>query len=328
MEWEQAAKRLPKKMRILAVIIILTIVVALLILLNKGDSKEDLSMKTYTGVMEPRIGYVELQVSDLEQSLTYYKELIGFQELERDEKTVTLTTDGTVPQLLLRKDESFVERPFRSSGLYHFAIVVPTRKDLALSLVRIAEAGYPIQGASDHQYSEAVYLADPDNNGIEIYVDRQSDQWERDGKGGYVGDTSPLDIENLAAEIKEDRWNGLPSGTRIGHMHLQVSDIEESERFYVEALGLDIVAKDTHMLFVSKDAYHHHIRMNIWAGKGLPAPPENALGLKYFTLHFNEEEYHRAKENLVRLGFKYSEDNKEMFVNDPSGNTIKILMKN
>ncbi|MBP3953608.1 VOC family protein [Bacillus suaedae] len=316
-----------KNKRILLIIIIFAIIVALLLLLKKEGNDEDMSIETYTGAMEPRLGYVELQVSNLEQSLTFYQELIGFRVLEKGENTAKLTTDGVVPQLLLREEEDFVERPFRSTGLYHFAIVVPTRQDLALSLMNLVKSGYPLQGASDHQYSEAVYLADPDNNGIELYVDRDSAQWESDGHGGYVGGTSALDADNLFAEIKENTWNGLPSGTRLGHMHLQVSDIEESETFYVEALGLNIVAKDTHMLFVSKDAYHHHIGMNIWSGKDLPAPPKHALGLKYFTLHFTEDEYDYAKRNLNRLGFKYSEDNKEMSVEDPSGNTIKIIMR-
>ncbi|MBS3681288.1 VOC family protein [Ornithinibacillus massiliensis] len=317
-----------KNMKIISVIIILSIVVALFLFVKKEGRDEEMSLETYTGVMEPRIGYVELQVSDIDRSISFYQELIGFQVLEREEKTAILTTDGSVPQLVLKEEESFVERPYRSTGLYHFAIVVPTREDLALSLVHLLEAGYPVQGASDHQYSEAVYLADPDHNGIEIYVDRDSNQWERDGKGGYVGGTAQLDVEDLFSEIKGSTWSGLPNGTRIGHVHLQVSDIEESETFYVEALGLDIVAKDTHMLFVSKDAYHHHIGMNIWSGKGLPAPPENALGLKYLTLHFTEEEYNRAKGNLDRLGFKYNDDNKEMLIKDPSGNTIKIIIKN
>jgi len=174
-----------------------------------------MTTETYTGSMEPRIGYVELQVSDLDLSLTFYQEFIGFQLLERDEKTAKLTADGIVPLLALKEEDSYVERPLRSTGLYHFAIVVPTRQDLALSLMHLAESGYPLQGASDHQYSEAVYLTDTDNNGIEIYVDRDSDQWERDGNGGYVGGTAPLDVENLFAEIKANSWNGLPSGTRI-----------------------------------------------------------------------------------------------------------------
>ncbi|WP_078549718.1 VOC family protein [Litchfieldia alkalitelluris] len=316
-----------KNIRIISVIIIFTIVVALFLLQKEEGGGADMSMETYTGAMEPRIGYVELQVSNLNQSLIFYEELIGFQVLERDEKTVKLTTDGLVTQLVLKEEETSVERPLGTTGLYHFAIIVPTRQDLALSTKHIIESDYPIQGASDHQYSEAVYLADPDNNGIEIYVDRDPNQWTRDGNGGYVGATDPLDADSLFAEIKGNTWNGLPSKTRIGHMHLQVSDIEESERFYVEALGLDIVAKDTHMLFVSKDAYHHHIGMNIWAGKGLPAPPEHALGLKYFTLHFTEEEYNSAKTNLEQLGYDYHEDNDKITVSDPSGNKIKILLK-
>ncbi|MCM3160749.1 VOC family protein [Metabacillus litoralis] len=316
-----------KNMTIISVIIIFAIIVALFIFLKKEGRDEEMSVETYKGVMEPRIGYVELQVSNLDRSLTFYEELIGFQLLEQDEKTATLTTNGLVPQLILKEEESFVERPPGTTGLYHFAIVVPTRKDLALSTKHLLESGYPIQGASDHQYSEAVYLADPDNNGIEIYVDRDSSQWIRDENGGYVGATNPLDAENLFAEIKGNTWNGLPSKTRIGHMHLQVSNIEESERFYVEALGLRIVAKDTHMLFVSKDEYHHHIGMNIWAGKGLPVPPKNALGLKFFTLHFTEEEYNDAKENLDQLKYNYLEENQELTVEDPSGNKIKILKK-
>ncbi len=307
---------------------IIAIVIALVIFQKKEGHKEEMNMETYTGNMEPRIGYVELKVSNLDQSLTFYRQLIGFQVLERDDKTAKLTTDGLVPQLLLIEEETYVERPLRTTGLYHFAIVVPTRQDLALSTIHLIENNYPIQGASDHQYSEAVYLADPDNNGIEIYVDRDSNQWKRDGNGGYVGATDALDVEGLFAEIKDKTWTGLPRGTRIGHMHLQVSDIEESEKFYVEALGFQIVAKETHMLFVSKDEYHHHIGMNIWAGKELPAPPKNALGLKYFTFHLTEEEYDRAKENLGRLGFNYSEGQQEMFVEDPSGNTIKFLIKN
>ncbi|GAE36292.1 VOC family protein [Halalkalibacter akibai] len=317
-----------KNIKSITVMFIIAIVIALVIFQKKEGHKEEMNMETYTGNMEPRIGYVELKVSNLDQSLTFYRQLIGFQVLERDDKTAKLTTDGLVPQLLLIEEETYVERPLRTTGLYHFAIVVPTRQDLALSTIHLIENNYPIQGASDHQYSEAVYLADPDNNGIEIYVDRDSNQWKRDGNGGYVGATDALDVEGLFAEIKDKTWTGLPRGTRIGHMHLQVSDIEESEKFYVEALGFQIVAKETHMLFVSKDEYHHHIGMNIWAGKELPAPPKNALGLKYFTFHLTEEEYDRAKENLGRLGFNYSEGQQEMFVEDPSGNTIKFLIKN
>lgn len=311
---------------VIFVIIILVILTVSIYLFWNREENNDASTEVPT--LEPRVGYVELNVSNLDQSIQFYTEMIGFKVLNREANSATLTANGVDPQLSLIEEEDAVERPVGTTGLFHFAILVPTRQDLALALVHLSESGYPVQGGSDHQYSEALYLADPDNNGIEIYVDRDPNLWERDGNGGYVGGTFPLDVENLLTEIQVAEWNGLPSGTRIGHMHLQVAEIQESEKFYVDALGFDIVAKDTHMLFVSKDAYHHHIGMNIWMGKGLPAPPENALGLRHYTIHFTEEEYKTAKENLDSLGYTYTEDNNEITVKDPSGTNIKIILKN
>ncbi|MDX8045287.1 VOC family protein [Gracilibacillus sp. S3-1-1] len=278
----------------------------------------------YTGDNEPRIGYVELQVSNLEQSLSFYQETIGFKLLEKREKSAKLTTDGSTPLLSLIETDDYVKRPLGTTGLYHFAIVVPTRQDLALSLVHLLQSGYPVQGAADHQYSEALYLADPDNNGIEIYTDRNANDWIQTESGWYVGGADPLDAEHLLTEIKDATWSGLPDKTRIGHMHLQVANIEESEKFYVDTLGFDIVAKDTHMLFVSKDRYHHHIGMNIWAGKGLPQPPANALGLKHFTFAFTDEEYQDAKQLLEQNGYHFEEHEQSLTVVDPAGNNIKI----
>lgn len=271
---------------------------------------------------------MELQVSDLEQSVAFYEDLIGFKVLEKEEKTAQLTADGVTPQLVLTQEETFVERPGKSTGLYHLAILVPTRKDWALSLLHLMEADYPLQGAADHQYSEALYLADPDNNGIEIYTDRASDEWIRDKSGGYVGATNQLDIEGLMAEIKDARWNGLSSETRIGHMHLQATDLEVSEKFYVEALGFEIVAQDSNMLFVSKDGYHHHIGMNTWLGTGIPEPPKNALGLKYFTFYLTEEEYKAAKTGLKKGNFPFEEHNQNIIAKDPSGIELKLILKN
>ncbi|PZD94723.1 glyoxalase [Paenibacillus sambharensis] len=317
-----------KSMQLVLFIIILAAgAVALYFSLNKKGTSEEMNTATYSASQEPRIGYVELQVSDLARSLIFYEELIGFTVIEKDERTATLTADGVVPQLILREEESYVPRPVRTTGLYHFAILVPTRQDLALSLVHLADSGYPLQGASDHQYSEALYLSDPDDNGIEIYTDRNSNEWQRDNNGGYVGATKQLVLEGLLAEIKDAEWTGLPSGTRIGHIHLQASDLKASEHFYVETLGLDIVAKNAHMLFVSKDAYHHHIGMNTWSGQGLPKPPEHSLGLKQFTLHFTQEEYDRALAKLEQSAYSYRADNHEMTVTDPSGNSILIFVK-
>ncbi|MEH7345084.1 VOC family protein [Bacillus sp. JJ1532] len=305
-------------------IVVLTVIVLVLVTLKPWE--RDAKQLNYTGEMEPRLGYVELSVSDLDNSLRFYQEIIGFKLLERNERTAELTTDGTTPILTLIEENSFVERPFRTTGLFHFAILVPNREELALVLKYLIESEYPLQGVSDHQYSEAIYLADPDNNGIEIYVDTDPDLWLEDEKGGYVGGTYPLDINNLLSEIKADKWEGLPSETRLGHMHLQVSNIEDSEKFYVDALGFDVVSKDSQMLFVSKDDYHHHIGMNTWAGKGLPSPPENALGLKYYTTHFTEDEFNNAKSELKRLGFPFTEEDNVISTEDPSGNQIKIVL--
>lgn len=318
-----------KRKKVIWAFVILAIAgtVAMLNNIDKKGLREAMNTTVYTGKLEPRIGYLELQVSDIAKSLAFYQKFLGFALLEREGNTARLTTDGATPQLVLTEEEAFVPRPNRTTGLYHFAVLLPTRQDLASWLMHAAQSGYRLQGASDHQYSEALYLADPDGNGIEVYADRDPNQWQRDGKGGYIGGTAPLDLQSLLAEIKEKEWNGLPGGTRIGHMHLQVSSIVESERFYIDALGFDIVAKDANMLFVSKDAYHHHIGMNTWEGQGIPQPPEHALGLKQFTIHFTEEEFHHAKSQLDHLGYLYRMSNHQIEVTDPSGNKLRIVVK-
>jgi catechol 2,3-dioxygenase len=299
-------------------IVVLAVIVLVLVTLKPWE--QDKKLLNYSSGMEPRLGYVELSVSDLDHSLRFYQEIIGFKLLERNERTATLTTDGTVP--ILKEEEAFVERPFGTTGLFHFAILVPNREELALVLNHLIESEYPLQGVSDHQYSEAIYLAVPDHNGIEIYVDRKPALWLEDGEGGYVGGTYSLDTNDLLSEIKADECRE----TRLGHMHLQVSNIEDSEKFYIDALGFDVVSKDAQMLFVSKDDYHHHIGMNTWAGKGLPKPPENALGLQLYTIHFTEDEFNKAKSELRRLGFLYTEENDVISTEDPAGNHIKIVL--
>ena len=305
---------------------ILLIVIAIPLLAFIFWEKEHEKQLTYTGEMEPRLGYVELQVSNLDNSLKFYQEIIGLKLLEMNGNTAKLTSDGETPILTLMEESSFIERPMRTTGLFHFAILVPNREELAMLLQHLIDSNYPLQGVSDHQYSEAIYLADPDQNGIEIYVDRNPNLWIEDDKGGYVGGTYELDVKGLLSEINSKEWKGLTSDTRLGHMHLQVSSIDESHKFYVDALGFNVVSQDSQMLFVSKDDYHHHIGMNTWAGEGLPKPPENSLGLRYYTVHFTTEEYNHAKSELTRLGFQFTEENEVITTEDPSGNQIKLIV--
>ncbi|MXQ52031.1 glyoxalase [Salinicoccus hispanicus] len=313
--------------KIVMIIVLVGLALSVFFFLVNTGSGENMNTAVYTEDHEPRIGHVELQVSDLDESAQFYEDLIGFSVLERSGSTVELTADGTSPQLILTHNNNFEARSPRTTGLYHLAILVPTRQDLALSIQHLTASGYPLQGAADHQYSEALYLADPDGNGIEIYTDRNPKEWVRDDNGGYVGATDQLDLENLFAEVGDAEWDGLAEGTRIGHMHLQASDLEASEAFYVDALGFDIVAQDSHMLFVSKDAYHHNIGMNTWMGTDIPQPSENTLGLKRFTFHLTEDEYREAKAGLTEGNFQFEEENEALMVEDPTGVELKLILK-
>lgn len=248
----------------------------------------------------------------------YYQNTIGFDILEEGENQISLTADGKNPLLILEEDKNAVEKPVTSTGLYHLALLLPHRETLGQYLIHLAKNN-ELDGASDHQYSEALYLYDPENNGIEIYADRPPSKWKEDGKGGYVGGTNQIDSDGLIKEAGNIPWSGLPDDTRMGHMHLQVSDLDKSEEFYVNVLGFDIVAKNDSLLFVSKGGYHHHIGMNTWAGKGIPSPPKNTKGLKHYTIILTKEEWLTAKEKLKSNNIDFNEKEKTIDVSDPSG---------
>jgi catechol 2,3-dioxygenase len=275
------------------------------------------------------IGHVHLIVSNLERSTQFYREIIGVQILAKEENTVTLTADGVTPLLVLEERKDAVRKPRGTTGLYHFAILVPDRASLARSLLHLLQKGYPLHGASDHQFSEAVYLADPDGNGIEIYADRPKEKWEKTENGEYKGVTEPLDVNGLLAEAGDIPWTGLPSGTRIGHIHLHVAHIHEAETFYKDGLGFEIMIRmGNHALFVSAGGYHHHIGLNTWAGVGAPQPPENAVGLRLFSIVLpNEDELKKVVEQLKNIGVTAEFAEKTALVKDPSGNQIQLEVK-
>src|SRR2546423_10081904 len=188
-----------------------------------------------------QIGTVRLTVSDPTRSRSFYEHAIGLRPLDRHDGTVALGADGGDPLVELRADASAPALDHRHTGLYHLAILVPTRRDLALALIRLAETRWPLDGASDHLVSEALYLADPDGNGIEIYRDRPREQWPRSGDQLEMA-TLPLDLDDLLAERGDaDRSQQLvPAETRIGHVHLQVADLREAEDFYAGVLGFEV----------------------------------------------------------------------------------------
>ena len=226
------------------------------------------------------VGPVRLTVADLDGVRDFYRDAIGLAELDPRDDVVRLGTNGTSgePVVELIGDPDAPPRPRGTSGLFHLAILVPSRADLARALQRVAEAGWRLSGASDHLVSEALYLSDPEGNGIELYRDRPRDQWPvRDGV--LQMDTLPLDLDGVLGELRrEDAESAMPAGTRIGHVHLNVGDLTAAEAFYSGALGFDVTVRGyPGALFVSAGGYHHHVGLNTWAGEGAPPSPAQVL---------------------------------------------------
>lgn len=228
-----------------------------------------------------RIKSAHLRVQSLERALGFYQGILGFTVAENGGKTAALTpAAGEAPILYLTEHPNAVRKPQRSTGLYHVAILMPDRPALGRVLRRLIERRVEI-GASDHLVSEALYLSDPDGNGLEIYRDRPRTEWKMNGNKVAMA-SEPLDAEGILAAGGGGE-GGMVAGTTIGHMHLHVSDLARAEAFYSGLLGFDVMQRDyPGALFVSAGGYHHHLGLNIWAGK-LP-PPANAVGLEDWTI--------------------------------------------
>lgn len=272
------------------------------------------------------IGSVHLTVSDLDRSLQFYGGTLGFRTRRREEAVVELGTEAA-SLLTLWERAGARPRPPHTSGLYHVAILPPARADLARALQRLLEARYPIDGASDHLVSEAVYLADPDGNGIEIYADRPRSAWPM-LNGRLRMDTLPLDVEDLMGELATSSRPGtsLPDGTRIGHVHLHVAELGAAEAFYRGVLGFDLMVRyGNSASFLSAGGYHHHIGLNTWAGVGAPPPPPDAAGLRYFTVRLpNGAELARVVGRVRDAGVPFEEMPEGVLVRDPSQNGVLL----
>ncbi|OAB43176.1 VOC family protein [Paenibacillus glacialis] len=274
-----------------------------------------------------QIGLVKLKISDLKRSVAFYKEVVGLRILSQTENIAELTVDGNQPLLILEQIENAVILPERSvAGLYHFAILVPDRISLGLSLRNLIKFNVGV-GQGDHLVSEALYINDPDNNGIEIYADRPKESWKRDVNGEYVMTTDPVDVDGLLAISEGKTWSGLSEDTIVGHVHFHVSDLQKTEAFYCGILGFDVTAHYGSMaLFISAGGYHHHIGLNTWAGVGAPPAPHDAVGLDYFTLVLpNHEELDHVIVQLKDAGISVRYIDGGWFVKDPSNITIKLL---
>jgi catechol 2,3-dioxygenase len=274
------------------------------------------------------IGAVRLRVADIEGMHGFYEDAVGLRTLGRSDEVVALGADGGPRLVELEGRPDAPLRPHRSTGLFHFALLVPSRIELARALRRLAAARWPLSGASDHLVSEAIYLRDPEGNGIEIYRDRARDEWPSE-QGMLRMDTLPLDIDGVMAEAPDDGGpNGeAPSGTTVGHVHLQVSDLAAAERFYGGALGFDVTVRGyPGALFLSAGGYHHHVGVNTWSTAGAPPPPPGARGLSRFEVVLpGLAELDREAERLEAAGIEIRRDDSGLQVTDPSG--IPILLR-
>ncbi|WP_085993567.1 VOC family protein [Oceanobacillus senegalensis] len=271
------------------------------------------------------VGQVNINVTNLEKSLDFYHNFMGFKVLEQTNQKAVLTADGKTPIITLEQPEGVYPKEGRTTGLYHFAILLPSRADLSSFLKHLIQTkGRQIRlGASDHYVSEALYFDDPDGNGIEVYRDRPASEWNWIDNQVEMA-TVPLDGDSLLAESNKD-WQGMPEDTVMGHIHLHVADLEQTEKFYMNGLGFNIVTRYPGALFTSTNNYHHHIGLNVWNGVGAKAPAKNSVGMNWFTLIFpDEEKRKKVIKNLEQVGASVREGQGCFITEDPSGNVIQL----
>ena len=272
-----------------------------------------------------RFGPVTLSVANLERSKNFYTQTLGMRVLSESTGTVLLGADSTSPLLELREQAGARPSLPSSTGLYHLAILLPTRVDLAAFVQHLIDTRSPVQGASDHLVSEALYLTDPDGHGLEVYWDHPEAQWQWDG-GSVQMATNALDLENLLLELTSNRssWT-LPSRTTLGHVHLKVSDMSATEHFYRDVLGFDITARFAGALFMSVGGYHHHLGLNAWGSRGgKPGTSEHAR-LERVKIRLPEgDSLERLSKRLnsENITFERVEDGLE--VQDPAGNLLEF----
>lgn len=273
------------------------------------------------------MGAVSLRVADLDRSLRFYHEILGYVvELVGDDAALLRPALNEPHHFELRAVPGAGRAPRQAVGLYHAAILLPTRHDLAQLVVQLHEQGVPF-GHSDHGVSEALYLDDPDGNGLEIYADRPRDQWQRDGEGVAMV-VDPLDFENLLGKLhgKNDRWSGMPSHSTIGHVHLRVSDLAEAIQFYVDLIGFDVMQSSLPgALFVAAGGYHHHLGLNVWESRGRPRGPEDAAGLDAFAVELPDAEAFEALlERVKAAGMNVQRDGDALQLRDADGICLHV----
>lgn len=301
--------------------------------LTKSEVKTEYSI--HPGTL---IGHVSLTVADLENQIAFYQQVLGFKLHWREGNKAGLGAGGTD---LLRLTEQPDLKKYRGvTGLYHFAVLFPNRRELARAVGRLFALKYR-NAPTDHIMTKTTYLDDPEGNGIELYAESPEDgYWDlKDGKyetrrkdGSWSDGREPLDVEALLTHLKpEDKLDEpIPAETRVGHMHLHVRDIPEALQFYHNVIGFDIMGHvaEYQMAFISAGGYHHHIGLNTWQGRGAPPPPADAVGLRHFTVDFaNQAALDEVIARVDQAGIPSNQIEEGLLISDPSQNGVVLRVK-
>ena len=245
------------------------------------DAPNPSASPSFANTTPLRIGAVGLKARDLARLTDFYTDAIGLHVIDRDSRTARLGAGGVTLLELEAAPDALPDDP-RSAGLFHTAFLQPTRGDLARWLVHAARNRVALTGASDHAVSEAIYLDDPEGNGIEVYRDRKPEEWRWAGQRIHMT-TERLDLDKLAADTGNATYAGAPAGLRIGHIHLRVGDLAPTQTFYCDTIGLDPTAGRGGALFMSSGRYHHHVGSNVWQSAGAGTRDDNRAGLSWFA---------------------------------------------
>lgn len=277
---------------------------------------------------DARIGQVRLRIADLERSLRFYGNVLGLRPLPGAAPEVQLSPTGKPPALVaLVENRDAPRRPPRSSGLFHFALLVPTRRDLGRAFLHMRELEWSFQGFADHAVSESLYLADPEGNGIEIYADRPRSEWTMD-QGEMHITTDALDLDSvIEAAGPPEPWTSLAERSIVGHVHLEARALDATEAFYTRLIGFDPTLRSyPGARFMSAGGYHHHLALNTW-NHPRGAPPEGSLGLVDYEIVVPENAARAAlRERLAAAGIEIRSERKSpgLEFDDPDGVRIVV----
>jgi catechol 2,3-dioxygenase len=301
--------------------------------LSNSETKTEFSIHPAT-----LIGHVSLTVANLENQIAFYQQVLGFQLHWRVGNKAGLGAGGA--DLLRLTEEPNVKKYQRVTGLYHFAVLFPNRRELARAIARLFALKYP-NYPTDHIMTKSTYLDDAEGNGIELYAESPEDgTWSmangtfeaRRADGTISNGREPLDLDALFSHLKEDDRLDvpIPAETRMGHVHLHVRNVDEAVDFYHGLIGFDVmgVAKSFGVAFVSAGGYHHHVGLNTWQGEGAPPPPADALGLRHFTVELpNQQALNEVIARIDKAGIPSNQTDDGLLVHDSSQNGVILTLR-